>query len=486
MIIPQLPQVLVASNLQYVTFHGLTFEHDNYTLPSTGHVSMELEPDIGAAISFQNSQHITFDSGVVTQTSGTGLEFIPCINGASPAYCVSTDMNAVVSNNLIQNSAFYDVGVEGIRIGNPFQQADTDANVPQLTTVENNVVEGYGRVIPAAFGIGQGMGHDNLYTHNDVYDGYHCAISTSQSISLTIKPSGIGNANNIISFNHVYNLLQGIMNDGGSIRIDGGNKVFTAAGNKILNNKIHDITDASVMDDNGYGGHGIYMDDHTGLVDVENNLVYRVSGDAVYTPHGPAAPNAPNTIRNNILASARLGMISDSGPYKDGVPTTVEQAFIVENNLFFFDRASDSNPPFRAQDGCTYSIGFPFTSFQLFNSNLYWRTDGAFATDPKAFHVQPAAGTGPDAPCSADRTTWAFYTFLQWQQVGEDAHSVVQNPGFANPSYPADDYSLPKGSPGVGFVPFDASQAGRTNTVIKPPSVPAAFPTKTFNPATDY
>jgi len=153
---------------------------------------------------------------------------------------------------MIENSAFYDIGVVGIRVGNPFETADTDANVPQLTTVQNNVVEGYGRIIPAAFGIGQGMGHDNLYTHNDVYDGYHCAVSTSQGIGDSTKPAGIGNANNIISFNHVYNLLQGIMNDGGSIRIDGGNEVFTAAGNKILNNKIHDITDASIMDSNGW------------------------------------------------------------------------------------------------------------------------------------------------------------------------------------------------------------------------------------------
>jgi len=171
-------------------------------------VSSEVEPDIPSAVSFQNSQHITLDSGTVTQTSGGGLEFIPCINGSSPAYCASTSLNAVVTNNLIENSAFYDIAVAWIRIGNPFQMADTDANVPQLTTVQNNVVEGYGPTIPAAFGIAQAMGHDNLYTHNDVYDGYHCAISTSQSIGETTKPSGIGNANNVISFNHVHNLLQ--------------------------------------------------------------------------------------------------------------------------------------------------------------------------------------------------------------------------------------------------------------------------------------
>ena len=228
---------------------------------------------------------------------------------------------------MIQNSAFYDIGVVGIRIGNPFQPEDTDANVPQSTTVQNNVVHGYGRTIPAAFGIGQGEGHDNLYTHNDVYDGYHCAISTSQSIGDTTQPSGIGNANNVISYNHVYNLLQGIMNDGGSIRIDGGNAVFTAAGNKILNNKIHDVTDASIMDSNGYGGNGIYLDNDTGLVDVENNLVYRVSGFDVYTPHGPAAPNEANIIKNNILAYGRQAMVSVNFPYGGGVPASIPAGF---------------------------------------------------------------------------------------------------------------------------------------------------------------
>ena len=62
----------------------------------------------------------------------------------------------------------------------------------------------------------------------------------------------------------------------------------------------------------------------------------------------------------------------------------------------------------------------------------------------------------------------------------------MKDPGFKNPAYPADDYSLPKGSPGVGFVVFDPSLAGRSNPVIKPPAVAATFPTKLYNAATDY
>ena len=483
-IIPQIPQLLVASGLKYVTFQGLTFEHDNYTLPFAGHHSSEVEPEIPAAVSFQNSQHITFDSGVVTQTSGTGIEIIPCLNSGSPPYCVSTTLNAQVTNNVVQNSAFYDIGVLGIRIGNPYQPLDNDANVPQLTTVQNNVVEGYGRTIPASFGIGQGMGHDNLYTHNDVYDGYHCAISTSQSIGETTVPAGIGNANNVISFNHVYNLLQGIMNDGGAIRIDGGNEAFTAAGNKILNNRIHDVTDASIMDSNGYGGHGVYLDDSTGLVDVENNLIYRVSGAGFYTPHGPAGLNQANIAKNNIVAFPRQALVSVSDPYNNPPFTTIPQSFVYSNNLFYFDRTSKSSPKFLPDGGCLYSDGFPFTQYQLWKSNMYWRTDGGFAADPNAFGVQPTAGTGQQAPC-ANFSSYTLYTFANWQQmVGEDLQSVVQNPGFNNPA--ADDYSLPHGSPGVGFVVFDPSQAGRSNPVLKPPPVAPTFPIKLYNPATDY
>ena len=486
-IVPQISQVLVASQLEYVTFRGLTFEHDNYTIPAAGHPSTELEPDITAAVSFQNSQYITFDSGTVTQVSGTGIEFISCVAPASPAYCASIASGGATGYNTIENSAIFDIGVLGIRIGDPYVPANTDANVPQSFLVQNNVVEGYGRTIPASFGIGQGEGHDNVYTHNDVYDGYHCAISISEEATNTTKLDSIGNANNIISFNHVYNLLQGIMNDAGSIRILAGNGAHTPPGNKILNNKVHDTTDASIQDSNGYGGDGIYLDNQTGLVQVENNLVYRVSASAVEMVQGPSLPNQANTIQNNILAYARIAMVRISTPYPNGVPTAITQNAVVENNLFYFDRAFTSNPSFMVQGGCLYAGGVAYTQFQEWSSNMYWRTDGAFAADLKAFAVQPSPATGNNAPCATNSNKFTFYTFAQWQtQEAEDAQSLVQNPGFNNPTYPADDYSLSKGSPGVGFVVFDPTQAGRSNPVINPPAVPATFLTMTYNPATGY
>ncbi len=495
-IIPQVSQLVTAHDLQYVTFRGLTFEHDNYTLPAQGHTSKELEIEITSALSFQNSQHLTLDGLVVRHAAGAGIDFISCLSAkVSPAWCQVFEANPTTANNVIENSAVYDVGALGIRIGDPRNALDTDANTPYSTTVTNNVVEGYGRVIPASFGIAQGEGHDNLYLHNDVYDGYHCAISITESDGDTTRPNGKGAADNTISFNHVWNLLQGIMNDGGSIRIEAGNRAFTAAGNKILNNKIHDTSDASALDANGYGGHGIYLDNQTGLVDVENNLVYRVSDSAIEAPQGPARQNETNIIKNNILAFARQGLIQVNSPYQSGAPYIPNQVYTVTNNLMIFDRSRASNPRFDVQGGCTYSGGtgssaaFLYTSYQLFQSNLYWRTDGQFANDPQAFHVQPnvATGKGPDFPCSHDSSQWLFLDFATWQsEFGEDAQSVVQDPQLTNPVYPVDDFTLKAGSPGVGFVPFNPKLAGRTAPVLRPSAVAPTFPTAPFDPRTDF
>lgn len=517
-VIPQTePPLVRTSDLKHVTFQGLTFAYDNYLLPPDGHPGRELEIDIAPSLSFQNSQYITFDSGTLEHISGSGLEIISCLPADSqksppfnepPKWCVDPNTDAVTSNNVVKNSRFYDIGALGMRIADPWVPAETDANVPQFITVENNVVEGYGRIIPAAFGIGQGLGHDNLYTHNDVYDGYHCAISISQQ-SGNAPPNGvdgnppIGNGNNTISFNHVYNLLQGIMDDGGAIRIEAGNAVFTADGNKILNNKIHDVSDASAFfgGTHGYGGDGIYLDNSTGLVDVENNLVYRVSDTAVYTPHGPAQEHEANKVHNNILAFARQAMIGVNFPYKDG-DTNPNKAFTVSNNLMVFDRnPTSAGQSFFVQGQCTYINQLAaYTYFQKFTHNLYWRTDGTFATDPNAFYQQMAPGSKvPDPPCVHDPIQnpgdpgnpgnpgfWNFYSFAQWQRLGEDAGSVVRNPHFLFPGFPFDNFWMPFGSPLPGFVVFNPNEAGRKFPASDAPPVAPTFITAPFNPRTDF
>jgi len=521
-IIPQISPVLEASDLQYMTFRGLTFEHDNYVVPNLGLPDTEIPLQISAAVSFQNSQNITFDSDIVTQTSGAGLEFLPCTAdvlkkeyqnpspNANTIRCLGDIVNVsgVTANNVVENSAFYDLGEDGVSIGIQSQISDSMANVPQFITVENNVVEGYGRVFPNAWGISQGDGHNNTYTHNEVYDGYHAAIGICQCTSL--MPASGGVYNNTISYNKVHDLQQGIMNDAGALYIAAGNAVFTAASNTINNNIVHDVNDASALDGwptespcptglpcDGYGGHGIYLDTQTGLTDVKSNLVYRVSDSDLNFPMTPPASNEANTVENNIFAYARVAAINDSNPYPNmTVPPTPIQTFVANHNIFYFDRNYLSTPSFTVQGGCTYSGGYIYPDYQLWENNDYWWTGGDFTKYMYAFHVQQsAATTGGAAPCSFDPHALDFYTFTGWQSQpptttppispGEDVGSVVQDPGFANPAYPANDYHFTAGPP-KGFMLLDLDQIGRSNPVINPPPIRGTFVTATFNRATDF
>ncbi len=474
-VVPQSPQVMTATGLQYVTFQGLQFEHDNFTVPSTGYVSVQQEPTLTGAVSCYNCQHVTFNSDIITMTGGSGMEFM------------TTNTTSTTAYNVFENGALYDIGGMGIRVGAPPASTDTDASVAQFTTIENTLIEGYGRVIPSAVGIVQGSGHDNTYMHNDIYDGYHSGIEVCLAPSCAPgKSNSKGTFNNTTSFNHIFDLYQGVTDDGGGIYFATGGSAYIAPGNQVLNNKIHDLSDASTIDRDGYGGYGINLDGGTGSVTVQNNLVYRVSSMGINITHGPQLANSANTITNNIFAYARKGMIANGNPYLTGnCPSNPITIFDSTSNLFYFDRNPSGG--FYVQQGCDYSCGNSLPTLHDWQSNLYWRLDGTFSADPDAFHNQVAAHSPGVCGTSSN---WTYYNFAGWQGLGEDLSSIAtQNPGFANPAYPNDDYSLPNGSPGVGFIVFDPSQAGRNNPIIKandPIDIPATFSTTTYNPATDF
>ena len=451
-IIPQATQVLVATGLQNVTFQGLSFEHDNWTVPQVGYPATTGDQAISAAVGCYNCSNVTFDGVIVTQTSGGGIEFF------------TTSTSSTTAHNTVQNSAIYDVGATGLRNGLLAYYTDTDSTVAQFATIENNVIAGVGRVIPSGEAIFQGSGHDNLYTHNEIYDAYHGGIHVC---SLTCPPgshNSHGAYNNVASFNHIHDLGQGILSDFGGIYF---NTDPAATGNQVLNNRIHDISDDSALDSDGYAGQGIYIDDNTANMLVQNNLVYRTSSSLQAQTCGPQTPGTPNNFINNIFAYARLGIKQEGcAPPAAGV-----LQFNFTNNLIYFDRG-------RVQSGslmCTTNC----TQVQMYSENMYCFVTGTQCAPPtNTFYTTDSTGKYG--------TGQTFASFAAWQNgTGEDRGSVLQNPGFASPSYPDDDYSL-KESPGVGFVVFDPSQAGRSNPVISSPSVAATFPTAPYNPATDF
>lgn len=456
-IVPQIPQLLLAYGLKYVTFSGIIFEHDNFVPPAIGYPDMQQAPGMSSALSFQNSSHITLDGVTVTQTGGGAVEFISCIDGTSSDWCKAFTASGTTASNVIQNSALYDLGAMGVRIGNISQSTDTDANVAHGTTVKNTVIEGYGRNYPSTFAIVVGDSHDNTFTHNDIYDGYQAGISICSQGCEAGDNNSHGAYNNVVSFNHIYNLMQGVTNDGGGVYFNVSPGGSSPTGNKVLNNKIHDITDASVQDADGYGGIGIYLDKDTGNVDVENNLVYRVTHMALQQTCGPQVANQPNTYKNNILAFGRRGILLQGC----GVPNSSVKQFNFTGNIVMYGYKSE------VQQGCVPCYNGNCSATQNYSHNLYcYSGAGSCDTTSYAFFTT-------DTAC----TTSTHMPFNQWQGIGQDVGSLVADPLFVAPFYPSDNFSLKSSANAskIGFTPFNLNSPGRTAGAVQVPDIPATF-----------
>ncbi len=477
--------LLFAQNLAYVTFSGIKFEADNYYPSATGfNNGSEESLPVPQAVDCESCSNVTFNGVVVRHTSGSAI-----LLGS-----LSGNKGPTSQNNVIENSSFYDLGAAGIRIGHHPMGSDQPQYVPSSILVQNNIVQGYSRVFPDGEGIAMGNGHDANIEHNDVNDGYHAGIAVCSSgcYSFNYAANGI---NITTQFNHLWNLMQGITSDGGGLYYNTGGPNGYGNGNRIVNNLVHNVNDSSLIDTgvmgSGYGGHGIYLDIESAGVAIANNVVYDVSVAGLFMSAGPISSQPSNTFTNNIVAYARRAAFEEGAPWPTNCSNTLKTN--VTHNLFYFDLNPKAG--FYPMEGCADSCGMAFKQFQFFEGNLYWRTDGSFASDPQAFHVL----TNPPPPnqangCAAPQhplQDWTFFGFAEWQnskqpvngqniEVQEDAGGTVStNPGFRNAGLPTD-FLLNK-NPVAGFDYTETNKtintAGRTNPVFFPPTVPGTFPT---------
>jgi hypothetical protein len=413
------------------------FEADNFVIPSTGlNYDENEEAKLPQAIDCESCVNVTFNGITVRHTSASGILF------ASSSQTSGTPGH----NDTLENSAFYDIGDSGIRVGHENQSSDTTGAAVNNITVTNNIVQGFSRVYADGEGIGQGNGNTIAYLNNDIRDGYHAAISVCNAGCSSGAHVADG-SHTLSQYNHISNIMQGVTSDGGTLYYGTGFTDGYGAGNQIFNNLVHDTTDSSIIDSTacpgqshcsgtGYGGQGIYLDNATGGVDVEANVVFRISQNALWMSKGPALGTPGNTFHNNIAAFAIESLFQESSPwpsqnsnfgYPNGCyPRSADGPMAsLTNNIFYFDRNLTYQPAsapqgFSVVQGCPYTCsdqGSGLTSYNQFHNfqgDLYWRTDGTLATDAKSvFHVQtraPSAATGCYGSTNP-ANNWTFFPF---------------------------------------------------------------------------
>lgn len=373
--------------VEHLRFVGLSFEHTDWSL------GRDEECD-GQAAAF-------LPDAAVMATGARRCEFTDCRIAHTGGYGLWLAEGC--RENRVLGCELSDLGAGGIRIGTtnlPREQSrQTESN-----EVADCRIRGGGRVYHAGVGIWIGKSSHNHIHHNEVADLYYTGVSVGWSWGY--QPSSAHH--NVIEFNHLHHLGQEQLSDLGGIYTLG-----LSPGTIERNNLIHDVRSSS------YGGWGIYPDEGSTDIVIENNVVYRTKTGGFHQHYG-----RDNVVRNNIFAFSDEGQI---------IRTREEQhrSFTFERNIVLFDR------------GTLLGSNWSNNHFELAN-NVYWRTDG-----------KPIEFPGGR-------------TLAEWQGLGHDKGSIVADPLFVDAKQGRFEFKADSPAVRLGFRAIDVSKVGPRPRKDKP------------------
>lgn len=378
-IAPVATQWLTVKGARHLVFRGITFEYAGQAFDADGHHDGQAASGIGAAIELDKAEKVHFEGVTLRHTGNHGIWFRDQCRDCS------------LTRSLIE-----DTGGGAVRIGitnMPAEGAHT-----QRIVVENCILRRGGRVFPSACGVMVAQASDCMVRHCDIVDFYYTGISAGWVWGYAHSPA----KRNRFDFNHIHHLGWGVLSDMG-----GFYGLGRAEGTTVSGNYVHDV--ASYR----YGGWGLYTDEGSTGVTMENNLVHDTSESTFHQHYGKW-----NRIANNIFAFGRKAQIQRTRPEPHA-------SFDYQRNIVLYDNT-------KLLDGSWYNWE---TGTYEMNHNLYWSVSG-----PVSFIDTDLAG---------------------WQKrSGRDTESRVADPLFVDAA--KRDFRLQPESPAkaLGFVPFDHTKAG--------------------------
>lgn len=376
---------------KYSSFFGKVFNesHPLYNNLEYGAVHPQAAYEVPAAINISASSGINFTDCRFENISYTAVKF----ENAAADCC-------------IKSCLFNEIGANAVFIHGEFV---VPASTRNIDVIDCNIGN-YGRIFNNAIGILLTHAIDCDLTNNEIHDGWYTGISVGWNWGYT--PNSTNNIN--ISNNLIYNIGNGWLSDMGGIYTLG-----IQPGTVIRGNVIHNV--GCDEGQYGYGGWGIYLDEGSSEILVENNLVYDCSSETFHQHYG-----RDNIIKNNIFAFGGEGAF---------IITRHEEhnSLTAENNIFVVD------------DATMYSFDVDSDWFRD-NGNLFW--DYERGGNVYSGHTTKLG----------DR-----YTIPIVMSKGYYNNAVFADPLFKDAANR--DFTLATNSPALetGFVPFEYNAGTITN-----------------------
>jgi len=411
---PTMRTVLELDEVENIVFRGFTIECCE-----------------GTAITLNNTKNCLIAGNVIRNVGdyhGSGV----VVNGGLK--------NGVIGNDI------YEIGSHGISISG----GDRITLTSSENYADNNYIHHVGVFYKQGVGIALN-GCGNCASHNLIHDGPRMGIMFS------------GN-NLIIEYNHIRHMNLETADTGAVYT--GGRDWISSRGTVIRYNYFHDILGYGQENGKWVSPHyawGIYLDDNTGGVDVIGNIVTRCIRGLIHLHNG-----RDNLIENNIFINGKLQQVEYNGWTKDHSYWQSHLGTMIEG----YESVKDQ-PAWKNMRNMNIHPNDAVLPDGLIMTGNMFRRNIVYYTDSKAKLMQlrtvpfshnewdsnlywhqglPLSIPLKDIPKNEE---WGA-----WQKLGEDQHSLIADPLFADPG--KDDYRLRSDSPAfkLGFQPIPIEKIG--------------------------
>ncbi|MCU0772708.1 MAG: right-handed parallel beta-helix repeat-containing protein [Verrucomicrobia bacterium] len=307
----------------------------------------------------------------------------------------------------LTRSVLCDLGAGGVRV----QGAELDGPVADRTgqvMIADNRVTDLGRVFQQGVGILIGNAFACTVAHNEVARTCYTAISVGWSWGYRETIS----RDHRIEWNDIHDIGQGVLSDMGGIYLLG-----VQPGTVVRGNHLRRVTSAD------YGGWGIYPDEGSSHLLIEDNWVHDTQGSPLRIHYAREL-----VVRNNVFARSSQEGLVGIGRVENHIAATLLHNVLLGPAPFFFE------------GGYAGDVRKAFLS----DANVIWFPGGEI---PPSGH--PAFRK--DVP---HRIAW-----LKWRAFGQERNSVIADPRVKESAH---ELVFAKNSPvwRLGFHPVDWSICG--------------------------